>query len=73
MAQSTEQTSDPRHHARNIQEMLEDVITHARKDVERVDDPRAEALFETTAEVLEGLQKAYRHFEERSEAAWRSN
>jgi hypothetical protein len=47
------------------------LIQHVRDDVEKVDDPKAQALFETTAEVLNGLVTAYEHFEQRSEAAWR--
>jgi len=31
--------------------MLSEVIHHARDDVDAVDDPKARALFETTAEV----------------------
>ena len=62
---------DPRHHTANIKRMLEDTAQHAREDVAKVDDPRAKALFETTAEVLGGLRKAYDDFEKKSEAAWR--
>ena len=51
--------------------MLADVIRHAREDVGKVTDPKAQALFETTAEVLNGLVAAYEHFEERAEPAWR--
>lgn len=51
--------------------MLDDLITHLRSDVEQVSDPKAEALFETTAEVLQGLKRAYQHFEQRFEEAWR--
>ena len=46
-------------------------MDHAREDVTKVNEPRAEALFETTAEVLSGLVTAYEHFEQRSEPAWR--
>ena len=35
--------------------MLSGVRDHLRQDVSKVEDPRAEALFETTAEVLGGL------------------
>lgn len=36
-----------------LREMLEDTIRHAREDVGKVrSSPKAEALFETTAEVL---------------------
>jgi hypothetical protein len=31
--------------------MLRDVAAHAREDVGKVSDPKAQALFETTAEV----------------------
>ena len=64
--------SDPRHHTGNIRDMLEDLIQHLREDVTKVDDPRAEALFETTAEVLGGLVTAYEHFDGKAEEAWRS-
>jgi hypothetical protein len=46
------------------------VAAHAREDVGKVDDPKAQALFETAAEVVDGLQRAFEHFEQRSEAAW---
>jgi hypothetical protein len=51
--------------------MLSDVIDHAREDLTKVTDPKAQALFETTAEVLGGLRKAYEDFEQRNEIAWR--
>ncbi|MGV2832047.1 hypothetical protein [Myxosarcina sp. GI1(2024)] len=43
--------------------MLHDLIEHLRSDVTKVEDPKAEALFETTAEVLEGLKNAYTDYE----------
>lgn len=63
--------SDPRHHTIKIKGLLSDVVQHAREDVGKVNDPRAQALFETTAEVLRGLVTAYEHFEQHSEQAWR--
>jgi len=51
--------------------MLEDTIKHAREDVAKIDDAGAKALLETTAEVLAGLHKAYEHYEQRSEEAFR--
>ena len=62
---------DPHTHSANIREMLTNVIEHAREDINKVDDPSARALFETTTEVLIGLRTAYEHFEQKSEAAWR--
>jgi hypothetical protein len=62
---------DPRRETARIKTMLKEVIEHAREDVGKVTDPKAQALFETTAEVAEGLVRAYDHFEQKSEAAWR--
>jgi hypothetical protein len=50
--------------------MLNETAEHARSDVSKVSDPKAQALFETTAEVLKGLVKAFEDFEQRSEPAW---
>ncbi len=63
--------SDPRHHTLKLKGMLSDVINHAREDVKKVNDPKAQALFETTAEVLTGLRKAFDDFEQKREEAWR--
>jgi hypothetical protein len=65
------QESDPRYHTSRIKGMLDDVVSHVREDVGKVDEPRAQALFETTAEVLLGLQKAYTHYEQGAEEAWK--
>jgi hypothetical protein len=51
--------------------MLTGVIEHVRSDVDKVDDPKAQALFETTAEVLIGLKKAYEDYEQGTETAWK--
>jgi hypothetical protein len=64
--------NDPRRHTSQIRARLSELITHLRQDVGKVGDPRAEALFETTAEVLAGLEKAYADFEARDEPAWRA-
>jgi hypothetical protein len=61
---------DPRHHTAKIKAMLREVAEHARQDVRKVDDPKAQALFETTAEVLNALAITHEHFERRTEPAW---
>jgi hypothetical protein len=72
MNQNTSPDSNgPRYHTANLRKMLSQVIDHARSDVGKVSDPKAQALFETTAEVLAGLRKAFEDFENRNEAAWR--
>jgi len=67
-AQADEATNDPRYYAANIKRMLGDVQTHVRDDTRRVGDQQARALFETTAEVLGGLIKAYEDYERRAPA-----
>ena len=44
---------------------------YTREDVERVQEPRFQALLETTAEVLTGLKKAYQDYDKKNEKAWR--
>jgi len=65
-----EATPDPHYHAANIMRMLRDVQDHARSDTQQVNDPKARALFETTAEVLGGLITAYEHYKQNA-PAWR--
>jgi len=60
----------PCHHTLKLKAMLSEIIDHAREDVAKVSDPKAQALFETTAEVLEGLIKAYDDYESKTERAW---
>jgi hypothetical protein len=64
-------TSDPNYHTTNIKKALTELIDHARRDSAQVSDPKAQALFETTAEVLAGLRKAFDDFEKRNEIAWK--
>jgi hypothetical protein len=71
MAEQSSNDRDPRHHTRQLRERLQEMTRHLREDVAKVEDARAQALFETTAEVLEGLDRAYEHYEQRSEEAWR--
>jgi hypothetical protein len=42
-----------------------------RQDIEKVDDPKLKAMFETSAEVLGGLVKAFLDYERKNESAWR--
>jgi len=65
--------SDPIRHTQQIRERLQDLIDHLREDIGKVDEPQALALFETSAEVLGGLQRAFEHYEEKNEAAWQSS
>lgn len=71
MKTRSENTSNPRVHAGNIQQMLTDLIDHLREDIDRVAEPKAQALFETSAEVLIGLRTAFEHYKKGSEKAMR--
>ena len=63
--------SDPRYHTANIQAGLRDLIDHLHEDINKLDEPKAQALFETGAEVLTGLQTAFEHCESGAETAMR--
>lgn len=43
-------SKNPRDHTRNIRGELDALVTHLREDISRVDEPKAQALFETSAE-----------------------
>lgn len=62
---------DPRHHTQKMQKALQDIRTHLREDIQKVDEPQLKAMFETSAEVLAGLEKAFKDYEQKNEAAWR--
>ena len=62
---------DPRYHTANIEAALDDLIQHLREDTAKFDEPKAQALFETTAEVLGGLRTAFAHYDSGAEAAMR--
>jgi hypothetical protein len=71
LTNTTSPENDPCHHTKKIKQRLNDLIQHLREDVEKVSEPKAQALFETTAEVLKGLATAYEHYDSKSESAWR--
>ena len=71
MASATDR--DPRHHTQKMQKALQDIKDHLRDDIEKVDvdEPQLKAMFETAAEVLGGLIKAFHDYEQKNESAWR--
>ena len=71
MPRTSNPIAEPVEKIGQIRHKLLDMVQHTRSEIDQVDDPRARALFETTAEVLEGLAKAYKDYNEGSEAAWR--
>jgi hypothetical protein len=62
----------PVHHTRKIKAQMRRLIDHLRRDVGKVTEPKAQALFETSAEVLTGLVKAFDDYEKKGEEAWRT-
>ena len=64
--------NNPLHHTQKITAMMHQLIEHLRSDVGKVVEPKAQALFETSAEVLTGLVKAFGDYEAKSEEAWRT-
>ena len=54
---------NPRYHVVKVRGMLNAVMRHCREDIEKVVEPKAQTLFETTAEVLDGLINAYSRYE----------
>jgi hypothetical protein len=68
----TSQTDrDPRHHTQKMQSRLQEIVDHLRGDIGNVVEPQLRAMFETSAEVLIGLKKAFSDYEQKNESAWR--
>jgi hypothetical protein len=64
---------NPKHHTEKMKGRLQETITHLREDIQKVDEPQLKAMFETSAEVLGGLVKAFGDYEKKNEAAWRKS
>jgi hypothetical protein len=64
-------SKDPRAHTANVRKEFRQLIDHLRGDINKIDEPKAQALFETTAEVISGLDTAFKHYEEKRENAWK--
>ncbi|MBP2442767.1 hypothetical protein [Rhizobium leguminosarum] len=66
-----EDDRNPLHHTEKMKTRLTEMIIHLREDIDKVDEPQFKAMFETAAEVLEGLKTAFAHYEQRGERVWR--
>ncbi len=64
-------SKDPFEHAANLKMEFSRLREHLHQDVSSVDDPHAKALFKASAEVIDGLEKAFADFERRNELAWK--
>ena len=67
-----QQAKDPQHYTQKMKAVLGGLSVQLRRDVERVDEARLKAMFETSAEVIDGLIKAFDDYEKKNEAAWRN-
>lgn len=61
---------DPRVHTAAVADKLQELVDHLRNDIPEVGEPRAQALFETAAEVLGGLRTAFLDYGQHNETAW---
>jgi hypothetical protein len=64
--------NNPIHHTQKIKAQMRQFIDHLRADIGKITEPKAQALFETSAEVLTGLVKAFDDYEKKSEKAWQT-
>src|SRR5690349_19692335 len=68
--QQNEAQMAPHQHAQRIAQMIQEAQYECRADIERVDDPKAQALFEPLAEVLGGAVKALNDYRGGTERVW---
>jgi hypothetical protein len=61
--------ADPRRHAQKMKNRLRAIMDHMREDSKKVDEPHYQAMFETAADVLGGLVKAFHDYERKGEPA----
>lgn len=61
-----EQSRDPATHTSNNFDELRD---HLKENVDKIEEPQLRAMFETSAEVIGGLGKAFSDYEQKNEPA----
>ena len=64
-------SKDPQAHTANVRKEFGKLIEHLRADINKIDEPKAQALFETAAEVISGLDTAFKHYQQKSENVWK--
>ncbi len=58
-------------HARMFKSELDELADRLRAATTKETEPKAQALYETAAEVLIGLAKAFEDYEKKNEEAWK--
>jgi len=66
-----ETSRDAKVHTAKLRAEMQQLVDHLRRDVTLVDEPRAKAMFETTAEVMMGLMKTFQDYDVGTEAAFK--
>lgn len=64
-------SADPKVHTSHVRQALKEIVKHLRRDIDMVDDTKAQVLFETSAEVIEGIVKAFDDYDAGKEVAFR--
>jgi hypothetical protein len=64
--------NNPIRHTHKIKAQMRQTINLLREDVGIVTESKAQALFETSAEVLASLVKAFDDYENKGQEAWRT-
>lgn len=71
-ARRLKSSGDPVHRTQKLKTQMSLLVDQLREDAGQVTEPKAQALFETSAEVLTGLVKAFDDYEGKREAAWQA-
>jgi hypothetical protein len=69
-ANTTTTTGNPRQRAAELAGRMRDLQSELRVGSRQAGDPKAQALFETLAEVLGGTMQALDDYRDRREPAW---
>lgn len=59
-------------YARSVRNRMNETITQLRSEIEHVDERQLKAMFETSAEVLGAVVRAFEHYERISESEWKT-
>ena len=64
--------NNPIRHTQKIKTQMRQIINQLRADVGNITEAMARALFETSAEVLASVVKAFDDYQNKSRKAWRT-
>ena len=61
---------DPTRRTQTLQVRVQEIIDQLLSDVDKVTEPQLRAMFSTAAEVLTGLNKKFKDYEDEREKGW---